>query len=55
MYVTFLTQKSNNMYFLMEAQIDVLSRSLSYNLKSQNAEKSKNYEDYFLDAFGPLF
>ena len=48
-------QKTSKIYYLTEVQIDVLTRNMTYNLKSQNPEKSKNFEDYFLDVFGPLF
>ena len=45
----------SNSYFLTEVQIEVLTRNMIYNIKAQNLEKTKNYEDYFLDVFGPLF
>ena len=45
----------SNAYFLTEVQIEVLTRTMNYNMKSHNFEKTKNYDEYFLDVFGPLF
>jgi len=49
------SQDNGSSYFLTEVQIDVLTKQMSYNLKAQNQEKAKGYEDYYLDSFSPLF
>jgi len=51
----FLYSQENASYFLTEVQIEVLTRNMTYNLKAQNSDKSKNYEDFLLGVFSPLF